>query len=69
MFGKVIVYHGTQLIEAQIIASELPETMPLVSDGIDNLGSGYTLAPGSTMLITSSGKRYILSDDYKWVEQ
>ena len=68
MFGKIIVHHGTQLIEAQIIASEIPEAMPLISDGIDNLGSGYTLAPGSTMIVTSSGKRYILGTDAEWSE-
>ena len=68
MFGKVIAYHGTQLIEVKIIASEIPEAMPLISDAIDNLGSGYTLAPGSTMIVTSSGKRYILGTDAEWSE-
>ena len=68
MFGKIIAYYGTRLIEAEIIASELPEIMPLISDGIDNLGSGYTLAPGSTMIVTSSGKQYILGTDAEWSE-
>ncbi len=67
MFGKVIAYHGTQLIEAEIITSEIPEAMPLISDGIDNLGSGYTLAPGSTIFVTKTNSRYILGDDFKWV--
>ena len=68
MFGKVTKFHGSALIEAEIIASVLPETMPTTSDGIDNLGSGYTLAPGSTMIVTGTDKRYILGTDSTWEE-
>lgn len=68
MFGKVIKFHGSALIEAELIASSLPGTMPLTSDGIDNLGSGYTLAPGSTMYVTGIDKRYILGTDSTWSE-
>lgn len=68
MFGKITKFHGSALIEAEIIASELPVTMPTTSDGIDNLGSGYTLAPGSTMIVTGTDKRYILGTDSTWEE-
>lgn len=68
MFGKITKFHGSSLIEVEIITSELPATMPLVSDGIDNLGSGYTLAPGSTMIVTGTDKKYILGTDGTWEE-
>jgi hypothetical protein len=68
LFGKITKFHGSALVEAEIIASVLPETMPLVSDGIDNLGSSYTLAPGSVMIVTGTDKRYILGTDSTWEE-
>ncbi len=68
MFGKITHYHGSALIEVEIIASELPATMPTVSDGIENLDDGYTLAPGSAMIITGADKKYILGDDRIWKE-
>ena len=68
MFGKITRFHSSKLVEVEIIAAELPATMPTTSDGIDNLGSGYTLAPGSTMIVTETDKQYILGTDETWEE-
>lgn len=69
MFGKVTTYHNDGLIEVEITAATAPQTFPLVSDGIDNLIAGMTLAPGSTLLTTSDTGLWILNDNYMWVKQ
>lgn len=57
MFAKSFIYYGTGLAAVDIVASETPEIFPVTTDGIDNAGSGYTLAPGSTMYVTGTGKK------------
>ena len=69
MFGKITAYHGNNLIEVEITASQAPAVFPLVSDGIDNLGNGYTLAPGSKIFTTDNTQIFVLGDNYVWEEQ
>ena len=68
MFGKITKCHGSALIEVEIITLKLPVTMPTTSNGIENLDDGYTLAPGSTMIVTGTDKQYILGTDGTWEE-
>lgn len=68
MFAKRLLFHGSALVEAEIVSSETPHTFPLTTNSIDNAGSGYTLAPGSTIYITETGKKYRLSDNKTWEE-
>lgn len=53
MFAKRILFHGSALVEAQIVSSETPDTFPLTTDRIDNAGTG---------------KKYRLGDESTWKE-
>ena len=68
MFAKRLIYHGSALVEADIVSSDAPEAFPLTTDNIDNAGACYTLAPGSTLYVTSTEKKYRLGDDRLWKE-
>lgn len=68
MFAKKLLFHGSALVEAQIVSSDAPETFPLTTDNIDNAGAGYTLAPGSTIYVTGTEKKYRLGDNKTWEE-
>ena len=68
MFAKSIIFHSSALAEVEIISSETPSEFPLNTDNIDNAGNGYTLAPGSTIYVTSTEKKYRLGDDNEWQE-
>ena len=68
MFAKSFIYYGTNLAAIDIISSDAPEAFPLTTDNIDNAGSGYNLAPGSTIYVTGTGKKYRLGDDRTWKE-
>ena len=68
MFAKRVIFHGSALVEANIVSSETPAEFPLTTENIDNAGSGYNLAPGSTIYVTGTGKKYRLGDDNIWKE-
>lgn len=68
MFAKNMIFHGSALAEAEIISTDTPEEFPLTTGNIDNAGSGYTLAPGSTIYITSTGTKYRLGTNNDWEE-
>ena len=68
MFAKNMIFHGSALVEAEIISTGTPAVFPLTTDNIDNAGSGYTLAPGSTLYVTGAGTTYRLGTDNDWEE-
>lgn len=68
MFARSVIFHGSALVEVNIVSSETPRAFPLTTDGIDNAGSGYTLAPGSTLIVTGTGKKYRLDTENNWNE-
>ena len=68
MFARRLFFHSSALVEAELISSETPGTFPLITDSIDNAGAGYMLAPGSTLYVTDTGKKYRLGDNSEWNE-
>ena len=65
MFGKVITTFRDS-VEVAITAKNAPATFPTVTDDIDNLAAGLPLAPGSTLLETSTGNVWIMNDKTTW---
>ena len=72
MFCKSYTRAGTKngkpLVIADLIVKTTPATLPLETDGIDNIGSGMILAPGSTIIATNPFKMNFLNDEYTWDE-
>lgn len=60
--------NGKQLVIADLITKTAPGTLPLKTDGIDNVDSGMLLAPGSTLMATNPFKMCFLNDQYTWDE-
>lgn len=57
------------MVLAEIYASEEPEELPLTTDDVDGVSSGYRLAPGSTFYVVTTGSVFILGTELDWVEQ
>lgn len=68
MFAQRIIYHGSALAEVRVVVSDTPAEFPLTTENIENAGSGYRLAPGSTIYVTGTGKKYRLGDNSIWKE-
>lgn len=69
MFAKSIEVFTPELALVKMVSSEVPEEFPLVSDGIDNVGSGYKLAPGSTIYVSGTTQLFMLGENDDWTEQ
>ena len=67
-YTRAVTKDGKPLVIADLITKTAPATMPLKTDGIDNIGSGMLLAPGSTLMATNSFKMCFLNDEYEWDE-
>lgn len=69
MFGKVTAtFPGKQYVEVEITAETKPAEMPYTTAAIDNLAGNIALAPGSSMLVTSTKEVYVLNDEEGWDE-
>ena len=67
MFGKVTTtFPGKQYVEVEITAETKPAEMPYTTAAIDNLAGNIALAPGSSMLVTSTKEVYVLNDEEGW---
>lgn len=69
MFGKVTAtFPGKQYVEVEITTETVPETMPLTTADIDNLGGNLALCPGSSLLATSTKQVFVLNENEGWDE-
>lgn len=67
MFGKITAtFPGKQYVEVEITAETKPAEMPYTTAAIDNLVGNIALAPGSSMLVTSTKEVYVLNDEEGW---
>lgn len=60
--------NGKQMVIADLITKTAPDTMPTTTNGIENIGAGMILAPGSNLMITNPFKMCFLNDEYEWDE-
>ena len=65
MFGKVTAKFE-DYVEVEITAETKPTEMPYTTAAIDNLAGNVALAPGSSMLVTSTKEVYVLNDEEGW---
>ena len=65
MFGKITAKFE-DYVEVEITAETKPAEMPYTTAAIDNLTGNVALAPGSSMLVTSTKEVYVLNDDEGW---
>ena len=67
MFGKVTAtFPGKRYVEVEITTETKPAEMPFTTAAIDNLAGNVALAPGSSMLVTSTKEVYVLNDEEGW---
>lgn len=69
MFAKETKVYSPELALVKMVSSSVPAAFPLVSDGIDNVGSGYKLAPGSSVYVSGTGQLFMLGENDDWAEQ
>lgn len=65
MFGKVTAKFENY-VEVEITTETKPAEMPFTTAAIDNLAGNIALAPGSSMLVTSTKEVYVLNDEEGW---
>ena len=65
MFGKITAKFE-DYVEVEITAEIKPAEMPYTTAAIDNLAGNVALAPGSSMLVTSTKEVYVLNDEEGW---
>lgn len=69
MFGKMTKMFDTKRVEVEITTNTAPASFPTTTDEIDGVENGYTIAPGSSVYATDSGRVWILNDLGVWTER
>ena len=63
IYAQKITYRPDGKALLEMVSSDIPQKFPLITDDVKGVGSGRDIAPGSSILITSTSDTYVLGCD------